>query len=118
MQRLPSGGKSCGPQPPRDAKFTLSFRGIIESAGVEILRLPPKSPNLNSFAERFVKSIKDECLDHLILFGEASLQRAIENYLEHYLHAVERPPTPPSRTVRPHNNMTERVDISVFDSQA
>ena len=68
----------------RDAKFPLSFRQIIESAGVEVLRLPPRSPNLNAFAERFVRSIKEECLDQLILFGEPSLQRACENYLEHY----------------------------------
>jgi putative transposase len=73
----------------RDGKFALSFRALIESAGVEMLRLPPRSPNLNAFAERFVRSIKEECLDHLILFGEASLQRALDNYIEHYHH--ERP---------------------------
>jgi hypothetical protein len=58
-------------------------------AGVEVLRLPPRSPNLNAFAERIVRSIKEECLDQLILFGEASLQRALDNYIEHYHH--ERP---------------------------
>ena len=52
-------------------------------------RLPVRSPNLNAFAERFARSIKEECLDHLILFGEASLQRTLDNYLEHYHH--ERP---------------------------
>jgi hypothetical protein len=50
---------------------------------------PPKSPNLNAFAERFVRSIKEECLDNLILFGEASLQRALDNYVDHFHH--ERP---------------------------
>lgn len=73
----------------RDAKFALSFRAIIESAGVELLRLPPRSLNLNAFAERFVRSIKEECLDQLILFGEASLQRALDNYIDHHHH--ERP---------------------------
>jgi len=68
----------------RDAKFAASFRSILESAGVECLRLPPRSPNLNSFAERFVRSIKEECLDNLILFGEASLQRAVAQFVEHY----------------------------------
>jgi hypothetical protein len=68
----------------RDAKFAESFRGTLESAGMECLRLPPRSPNLNSFAERFVRSIKEECLDHLILFGEASLQRAVTQFVEHY----------------------------------
>jgi transposase InsO family protein len=68
----------------RDTKFAASFRSILESAGVECLRLPPRSPNLNSFAERFVRSIKEECLDNLILFGEASLQRAVTEFVEHY----------------------------------
>lgn len=73
----------------RDGKFAPSFRNLIESAGVQITRLPPRSPNLNAFAERFVRSIKEECLDHLILFGELSLQRALDNFIEHYHH--ERP---------------------------
>jgi putative transposase len=68
----------------RDGKFAPSFRATIESAGVELLRLPPRSPNLNAFAERFVRSIKEECLDQLILFGEPSLQRALDNFVEHY----------------------------------
>ena len=73
----------------RDAKFCQSFRAILESAGVEPLRLPPHSPNLNAYAERFVRSIKEECLDHLILFGEVSLQRSLDQFIEHYHH--ERP---------------------------
>ena len=73
----------------RDSKHAESSRHIIESAGVQLVRLPPRSPNLNAFAERFVRSIKEECLDKLILFGEASLRRAIDQYVEHY-HA-ERP---------------------------
>jgi hypothetical protein len=73
----------------RDGKFALSFRALIESAGIVLLRLPPRSPNLNAFAERFVRSIKEECLDHLVLFGEASLERALDIYIEHYHH--ERP---------------------------
>jgi putative transposase len=73
----------------RDSKFAESFRAILKSAGTEPLRLPPRSPNLNAFAERFVRSIKEECLDHLILFGEASLHRAVDQFVEHYHH--ERP---------------------------
>jgi len=68
----------------RDSKHAPSFRHIIESAGVECLRLPPRSPNLNAYAERFVRSIKEECLDRLILFGEGSLQWTIDQYVEHY----------------------------------
>ena len=68
----------------RDRKSTHSFRQIIKSGGVEPLRLPPRSPNLNAYAERWVTSVKDECLPKLILFGEVSLQNALRNYLMHY----------------------------------
>jgi hypothetical protein len=45
---------------------------------VQLIRLPPKSPNLNAFAERFVRSVKEECLNQMIFFGHASLRRAIQ----------------------------------------
>ncbi|MDP9175782.1 MAG: integrase core domain-containing protein, partial [Planctomycetota bacterium] len=73
----------------RDAKFTAGFDMIMRSVGIETLPLPPRSPNLNAFAERFVRSIKEECLDRMIFFGEASLQRAVIQFIEHY--HVERP---------------------------
>jgi len=68
----------------RDTKFTDSFRAIVRSSGVEPLKLPARSPNLNAYAERWVKSVKDECLSKLIFFGEASLRRALRNYVTHY----------------------------------
>ena len=68
----------------RDTKYTRSFRAIINTGDVTALPLPARSPNLNAFAERWVKSVKDECLSKLILFGERSLRRALENYLVHY----------------------------------
>ena len=68
----------------RDTNFTDSFRAIVKSTDVEPLKLPARSPNLNAYAERWVKSVKDECLSKLILFGEASLRRALRNYLAHY----------------------------------
>ena len=58
----------------RDPLFTKEFRGILKAADVESIRLPPKSPNLNSFAERFVLSIKSECLNRMIFFSETQLQ--------------------------------------------
>jgi transposase InsO family protein len=45
----------------RDSKYSLAFRTLMDNSGVEIVRLPPRSPNLNAYAERFVRSIKDEC---------------------------------------------------------
>ena len=61
----------------RDTKFTRSFRAILASGRVEPLALPARSPNLNAYAERWVRSVKEECLSKVILFGERSLRRAL-----------------------------------------
>jgi transposase InsO family protein len=68
----------------RDTKYCQSFRKIIETVDVKTLPLPARSPNLNAFSERWVKSVKDDCLSKLILFGETSLRRALREYLIHY----------------------------------
>jgi putative transposase len=68
----------------RDKKFCREFRETIATGGVECTPLPARSPNLNAYAERWVRSIKEECLSKLILFGEASLRRVVSEYLEHY----------------------------------
>ena len=68
----------------RDTKYCQSFREIIESGDVKPLRLPARSPNLNAYSERWVKSVENECLSKLILFGEISLRRALREYLLHY----------------------------------
>ena len=68
----------------RDTKFCESFRELIESGSVNPLPLPARSPNLNSYAERWVRSVKEECLAKLILVGESSLRRALQQYLLHY----------------------------------
>jgi putative transposase len=71
----------------RDPLYTAEFLTILQGAGVKSVRLPPRSPNLNAHAERFVRSIKESCLDRMILFGEASLQTAIRNFMAHYKYA-------------------------------
>jgi len=68
----------------RDAKYSDAFRTVLVREGIHVIRLPPRSPNLNSYAERFVRSIKEERLSRLIFFGRASLRRAITQYLSHY----------------------------------
>ena len=68
----------------RDTKYTKSFQAILESGQVKPVKLPARSPNLNAYAERWVRSVKEECLAKLILFGEASLRRALDNYMPHY----------------------------------
>jgi putative transposase len=71
----------------RDTKYTASFLAIVESVHVKTLRVPARSPNLNAYSERWVRSAKEECLSKLILFGERSLRRAMREYVTHY-HAV------------------------------
>ncbi len=68
----------------RDAKYTRAFDQMLEAAGTAAVKLPPQSPNLNAFAERFVKSLKTECLEQFVLFGEDSLRHVIREYLAHY----------------------------------
>lgn len=72
-----------------DSKFTAQFCAILEDAGVRIVRTAFQAPNMNAFAERWVLSVKTECLDRMILFGEASLRRGLREYGAHF-HA-ERP---------------------------
>ena len=69
----------------RDAKFCKEFRETRAAGGVNCLRLPARSPNLNAFSERWVRSVKEECLSKLMLFGEGSLTRALNQFQEHYL---------------------------------
>jgi putative transposase len=68
----------------RDSKFTEAFDAVSRDSGVEPVVLPPKSPNLNAHCERFVRSIKEEALNRMIVIGEASLRYALTQYLAHY----------------------------------
>ncbi|MCJ8329059.1 MAG: transposase [Lentisphaeria bacterium] len=70
----------------RDSKYSKDFAQIMQSAGIETIKLPPRSPNLNAYAERFVRSIKDECLSKFIPIGEKFLRHIIKEYIEHYHH--------------------------------
>ena len=68
----------------RDRKYCDAFVHLLKGAGVKMVRLPAKSPNLNAHAERFVRTIKEECTDRLIFFGDRSLYRAVVQFLEFY----------------------------------
>jgi putative transposase len=70
----------------RDGTYGPAFHQIIDAAGVTRVPLPPRSPNLNAYAERWVRSVKEECLARMILFGEASLRHVLRQYVEH-VHA-------------------------------
>ncbi len=73
----------------RDSKFTEGFRETLQDAGVEVALTPYMAPNANAFAERFVLSIKSECLERIIFFGPRRFRHAVSAYIEHY--NVERP---------------------------
>ena len=68
----------------RDAKFSEAFRVILQEAGVKAARLPPCSPDLNANLERFMRSVKGECLERMVLFGERSPQVAVAECLSHF----------------------------------
>ena len=68
----------------RDPLFTAEFQNMIADVGIQSVKLPPRSPNLNAYAERFVRTIKESCLDRLILFGEGSLRKVVREFVAHY----------------------------------
>jgi putative transposase len=83
----------------RDTKFTSGFDMVFKSIGIEALKLPARSPNLNASAERFVRSIKEECIDRMSFFGEPMLRHAVELHLVHY------------HTERPHQGLENTISF-------
>ena len=73
----------------RDTKFCAAFKQMLDDAGVKRVPLPPRSPWLNAFAERWIQSVKTEVLSRMILFGEQSLRHVLSEYVAH--HHAERP---------------------------
>jgi len=68
----------------RDPLYTAAFRRLLRDANVKPLQLPARSPNLNAYAERFVRSIRDDCLNHVVLLGEQHLRTVVREYVAHY----------------------------------
>jgi hypothetical protein len=68
----------------RDYKSCVAFEDVFASESIRCLKLPPRSPTLNAFAEHWVRSAKEECLSKLVLFGERSLQRAVTEFIAHF----------------------------------
>jgi transposase InsO family protein len=87
----------------RDPLFTTEFLGMLADVGVKSVKLPPCSPNLNAHAERFVRSIKETCLDRMIWFGESSLRRGIAEFVVHY------------HRERPHQGLGNRLIVADED---
>jgi transposase InsO family protein len=92
----------------RDAKFPEAFRITLEESGVEPVRLPPRSPNLSPHIERFMRSLKDECLERMIFFGERSVQDAAAKFLEHF-HSERNHQGITNRLIIPGNEVGQAV---------
>ena len=83
----------------RDSKFVPAFDAVFQSEGVEIIRTPYRAPNANAVAERWIRSVRQECLDHLLIIGEAQLRRVLEVYVGFYNEA------------RPHQGLDQRMPV-------
>ena len=70
----------------RDSKFTAMFDHVLAGSGVQIIKTPVRSPRANSFAERYVGTLRRECLDHLLIYGERHLRQILAEYARHYNH--------------------------------
>ena len=97
----------------RDSKFTTAFDGVFAGNGTRVIRTPVRSPQANSFAERFAGTLRRECLDHLLILGEQHLRNILAEYARHYnghrLHQglqQEPPQRQPSNTIE----ITARIE--------
>ena len=68
----------------RDAKFTAGFDAVLASAGIEVLRTPVQAPRANAFAERWVGTVRRECLDHLLTVSRRQIESVLGEYVRHY----------------------------------
>jgi len=90
----------------RDAKFSGPFDAVLSAEGVRIIRMPIRAPRANAFAERFVRTVRRECLDHVLINGRRHLERVLGAYVAHYV--AERPHRGLSLAV-PAGNRTPQV---------
>jgi putative transposase len=83
----------------RDTKFTSTFDTVFRSEGIHVIRTPVRAPNANSYAERWIRSVREECLDKLLIFNETHLRRVIRDYIAYY------------NTARPHQGIGQGMPI-------
>jgi putative transposase len=85
----------------RDAKFTAAFDAVFSAAGIETVKIPPRAPRANAYAERWVRTVRAECLDWILIWNRRHLQQVLTGYLEHY------------NTGRPHRDIGLEVPVPV-----
>jgi transposase InsO family protein len=81
-----------------DGKYGLKFAAVAEGAGIDVVSIPPRSPNLTPICERFLGSVRRECLDHIVILGEDHLRRVLEEYVHAYFNVA-----------RPHQGLGQRI---------
>src|SRR3954454_22174362 len=87
----------------RDAKFTAAFDAVFAASGIEVVRIPPRAPKANAFAERWVRTLRAECLDWVLVFNRRHLQRVVAEYVAHY------------NTARPHRGIGLEVPTAASE---
>ncbi len=83
----------------RDTKFSAAFDAVFTTEDVTIIRTPIQAPNANAFAERWIRSVREECLDKILILGERHLRRVLTTYIDYYNHA------------RPHQGINQRCPV-------
>ena len=83
----------------RDTKFTSTFNTVFRSEAIHVIRTPVRAPNANCYAERWVRSVREECLDKLLIFNEAHLRHVMRDYIVYY------------NTARPHQGIGQGIPI-------
>ena len=84
----------------RDTKYVGGFDEVFASGGADIVRTPIRAPNANAYAERFIRSLRSECLDHLLIINERHLERILRTYARHY------------NRHRPHQGLAQETPIA------
>lgn len=98
----------------RDSKFTRAFDAVFAADGIQIIKTPIQAPNANAYAERWVRTVRQECLDWMLIWGRRHLERVLDEYLRHYND--ERPHR--SLALRPPRTVHDRPDLGAVTAAA